>query len=427
MEGSEKGAEYRLKWEDRMAHRRSFYLYKRHKKHGDYWYVCFLDRETGRQMSARSIDSLKERLGIMDFTHTERREDAAIIAQKALDTGLVISGRGDVLFSDWCLKFWDWDKSEYIALRNRLKPNSIGREYAYNMQRNFSKNVLPLLPEGLKLSKVSVKTLDNVSKALYASGKAAGTVKIIHYSFSLPLKEAERLGLIPSNPAERLLSASASKGKRGVLTEEEIRRLVIHLKVHSSLDVSLRLAILLALSTGMRLSEVRAVNVSDFSNSEVEGYEKLLIRHSIGFLSGVKGTKGKYERSVLIDKAFAREMKENAREGIVFPSPRTKTRYLSSPTLRNAFYRTLEEVGIGEDERKRRHITFHSIRHTFSSISRDKGISQEDRMVVMGHKSEEVNDIYTHSSTVVLERIAAVSSFILNAGKSAEISEKGKV
>lgn len=42
-----------------MAHRRSFYLYKRHKKNGDYWYVCFLDRETGKQLNAKSIDCLK--------------------------------------------------------------------------------------------------------------------------------------------------------------------------------------------------------------------------------------------------------------------------------------------------------------------------------------------------------------------------------
>ena len=56
-----------------MAHRRSFYLYKRHKANGDYWYVCFLDRETGKQMTAKSIDCLKERIGIMDFTHVSRK------------------------------------------------------------------------------------------------------------------------------------------------------------------------------------------------------------------------------------------------------------------------------------------------------------------------------------------------------------------
>ena len=68
-----------------MAHRRSFYLYKRHKNNGDYWYVCFLDRETGKQLNAKSIDCLKEKLGLMDFQRTTRKEDAAVIAQKALD------------------------------------------------------------------------------------------------------------------------------------------------------------------------------------------------------------------------------------------------------------------------------------------------------------------------------------------------------
>ena len=110
-----------------MAHRRSFYLYKRHKTNGDYWYVCFLDKETGKQMTAKSIDCLKERMGIMDFTHISRKEDAAVIANKALESGILFSNNANVLFSDWCIDFWPWDKSEYIALRNNLHKDSIGK------------------------------------------------------------------------------------------------------------------------------------------------------------------------------------------------------------------------------------------------------------------------------------------------------------
>ena len=47
-----------------MAHRTEFYLYKRKKQKASYWYVCYLDRESGKQMTAKSIDVLKERLGL---------------------------------------------------------------------------------------------------------------------------------------------------------------------------------------------------------------------------------------------------------------------------------------------------------------------------------------------------------------------------
>ena len=403
-----------------MAHRRSFYLYKRHKTKGDYWYVCFLDKDTGKQLTAKSIDCLKERIGIMDFTHVTRREDAAVIANKALESGILFSSNPNVLFLDWCRDFWSWDKSEYIALRNNLQKNSIGKEYAYNMLKNFEKNVVPLVPKGLKLVNVTTRILDKITKALYKSGKTAGTVKIIIYSFSIPLKEAARLGLIAQNPADKLLKSSGDEKDRGILSKEELEKIVRYLEENKEkFFSSYRLGILLAASTGMRLSEVRAVNISDFVQCDVKGYEKLLIRHSIGYLSGVKGTKGKYDRSVLVESGFAKEIKKNANEnGVAFPSSRGSKDYMSAPSLRIAFYEVLDAIGIDEEERRKRNITFHSLRHSFSTLSRDFSISQEDRMLVLGHKSAKINDRYTHSTDEALERVSKLSSAILSGKRS---------
>ena len=208
-----------------MAHRRDFYLYKRHKKKGDYWYVCFLDRETGKQQSAKSVDCLKERLGIMDFKAITRKEDAAIVASKALEQGLINSKESGMLFSSWCKNFWDYDKSEYITLKNRLEKNAIGREYAYNMKKNFEKNVEPLLPKGLKLVNVTSAILDRVVKSLYKGEKQNSTINVIIYSFSLPLKEARRLGYISSNPADSILKSCGTKSERGILSLEEVKKL----------------------------------------------------------------------------------------------------------------------------------------------------------------------------------------------------------
>lgn len=414
-----------------MAHRRSFYLYKRHKTKGDYWYVCFLDKDTGKQMTAKSIDCLKERMGIMDFSHVSRKEDAAVIANKALESGILFSNNANVLFSDWCRDFWSWDKSEYITLRNNLHKDSIGKEYAYNMLKNYEKNVMPLIPKGLKLVNVNTQILDRITKSLYKTGKTRGTIKVIIYSFSIPLKEATRLGLIAQNPADKLLKSSSDEKDRGVLTKEELDRIVEYLeKNKETVFSSYRLGILLAASTGMRLSEVRAINVSDFVKCDVKGYEKLLIRHSIGYLSGVKGTKGKYDRSVLVEKNFADEIKHNAnKNGIVFPSSRDGRDYMSAPSMRIAFYDILDKIGIGEEERRKRNITFHSLRHSFSTLSRDYEISQEDRMLVLGHKSTKINDRYTHSTDEALSRVSKLSAVILSRGSnmSAENSAERSV
>ncbi len=394
-----------------MAHRREFYLYKRHKKGGDYWYVCFLDKETGKAGNAKSIDCLKERMGIMEFGSIVRKEDAAIIAKKALERGITENKSSNVLFSDWCKDFWSYDTSEYITLKNRLKLNSIGREYAYNMKKNYEKNVEPLLPKGLKLVNVTVSILDSVVKTLYMSGKTARTVGVIIYSFSLPLKEAVRLSIIDGNPAEKLLRATGGEKERGVLTREEVAAL--REKLEEKKDVlfpSFYFGMLLGIITGMRISEIRALHSDDIVPSSIDGFYKILIRHSVAYLSGLKSTKGKYERAVLIPSSLALELLANATEGgIVLPSPQSGKEYMSVPALRSAFYSLLEDISIDCEERKRRNITFHSLRHTFSTLGRDWDISQEDRMLVLGHKAASVNDRYTHQTDDALERVSRLS------------------
>ena len=407
-----------------MAHRRQFYLYKRHKKGGDYWYVCFLDKETGKAGNAKSIDCLKERLGMMDFESVKRKEDAAVIATKALEKGILSSDADTILFASWCRDFWDWDKSEYIALRNKLSPGSIGREYAYNMKKNFEKNVEPLLPKDLKLEKVTVALLDSIVKALYRSGKSSGTVEIIITSFSSPLKEAVRLGKIASNPADRILKTQRIERVRGVLSKEEVAALRSALEEHRSEFLpSVYYGILLGLCTGMRISEIRALRTEDIVPSSVEGYSKVIIRHSVAYLSGLKSTKGGYERAALIKTSFADELLSHASpNGVLFPSPQNRKEYISSPTLRKGFYELLELIGIGENARKERNISFHSLRHTFSTLGRDWDISQDDRMLVLGHKSERVNDRYTHSTDDALLRVAVFTDSLFSTGaeKSAE-------
>ncbi len=401
-----------------MAHRRQFYLYKRHKKGGDYWYVCFLDKETGKAGNAKSIDCLKERLGMMDYESVKRKEDAAVIATKAIEKGLVSSDADKIQFTSWCRDFWDWDTSEYIALKNRLAANSIGREYAYNMKKNFEKNVEPLLPKDLKLEKVSLPLLDKIVKELYRSGKQNGTVEIIILSFSIPLKEAVRLGKIPSNPAERLLHTKRNDKVRGVLTKDEVVLLRKALDEHRpDLLPSVYYGILLALCTGMRISEIRALSKDDIVESAIPGYSKVIIRHSVAYLSGLKSTKCNYERAVLIKEELGKELLENASpSGVLLPSPQNGKEYISVPTLRNAFYTLLSFIRIDEKVRKERNLSFHSLRHTFSTLGRDASVEKEDRMLVLGHKSGSVNDRYTHSTDEALLRVAEFSDSLFSAG-----------
>lgn len=393
-----------------MAHRTEFYLYKRRKQKGTYWYVCYLERDSGKQMTAKSIDVLKEKLGLWGFHSVTRRDEAVIIAKKALDSGIVFSNEANLPFIDYCLNFWDWDNSEYIKLRNTAKAGSIGKEYAHNMSFFLKKHVERFLPPGIKLHSVQTRHLDRVIVSLKDENLASGTIQLIALSFSLPLKEAYRRNLIAENPALKMMKIFRVEKERGCFTYDECIQILSYLKEHKSeIYPSYYLAITLAMVTGMRSGEVRALNVSDIEKSRYEGLWKIRIAHSISPYSGLKGTKGNYDRAALIPEALKNELFSNADErGIALPSKWGG--YISSPTLRNTFYEILDAIGIDEERRAERNLTFHSLRHSFSTIGRDREIPQEDRMVVLGHKSREVNDRYTHISDEALYKVSTLTT-----------------
>lgn len=393
-----------------MAHRTEFYIYKRKKQKASYWYVCYLDRDSGKQMSAKSIDVLKERLGLWDFKSVTRRDEAVIIAKKALDSGIIFSNEADMPFLDYCLLFWDWDKSEYIKLRNASKSGSIGKEYAHNMAFFIRKHVSPRIPANLRLHSVRTRHLDEIVIALKDEGLASGTIQLITLSFSLPLKEAYRKGYIADNPALKMMRIFREEKERGCFSYEECLSILDYLKKHrEELFPSYYLAITLAMVTGMRSGEVRALNVRDIERSRYDGLWKINIVHSLSPYSGLKGTKGNYGRAALIPERLKNELVANAdKTGIALPS--RWGGYISSPTLRNTFYSILDAIGIDSKVRAERNLTFHSLRHSFSTLGRDRDIPQEDRMVVMGHKSREVNDRYTHISDEALFKVSTLTS-----------------
>ena len=390
-----------------MAKRKAFYLYKRKKKHGAYWYVCYINPDTGAQETAKSIDVLKERLDMGCGFSVKDRDSAAIIAGKALEAGLVFSSASSMSFNSYCKAFWEYETSEYVALRNRLKPDSIGREYCMNMLGNYRNHVEPVIPAHTRLGSVTVDMLDRVVSHALSCGMASGSVQMIVLSFSIPLKEAVRKRMIKSNPASCLMRIPRSERERGIMRHDEVVRLME--RVDARPGDRIAMAVKLSLTTGMRSGEVRALNVRDIERSRYDGLWKINIVHSLSPYSGLKGTKGNYGRAALIPERLKNELVANAdKTGIALPS--RWGGYISSPTLRNTFYSILDAIGIDSKVRAERNLTFHSLRHSFSTLGRDRDIPQEDRMVVMGHKSREVNDRYTHISDEALFKVSTLTS-----------------
>lgn len=397
-----------------MAKRKAFYLYKRKKKHGSYWYVCFINPDTGAQENAKSIDVLKERLCLGYGSSVTSRDEAAIIANKALEAGLVFSRSASMSFNQYCQDFWDWDKSDYIRMRNSMKEGSVGKEYCRNMLGNYINHVRPFITDGVKLSGVTVSMLDKVVSHALSSGLATGTVQMVVLSFSVPLKEAARRRLIAFNPANHLMKIPRKEKERGVLSDGETRELVSLLSLMPGDKVAL--AVKLALVTGMRLNEIRALDPGDITTGYLMREDgtmlaHIAIEHSLAPYSGVKSTKNRKGRQVLIEDALAHELLAVSGRHVFSGD---KSEYISPVELRKGFYALLEGIGIGEEERKRRNLSFHSLRHGYNTMLFDSRQSDETRMLVLGHSSLRVNERYLHESTSRLVDASLVSSALLH-------------
>jgi len=63
-------------------------------------------------------------------------------------------------------------------------------------------------------------------------------------------------------------------------------------------------------------------------------------------------------------------------------------------------------------------LSFHSLRHSFSSILANAGISEERRMALTGHATRDVHQRYTHHELERLRDAVAVLPTIATSGRS---------
>jgi len=203
-----------------------YYLSKKRKVNRDYWYAYFPDDENPGKVKVKSVESLRKLLGIKDRTKITRKQEAAIITQKALDAGVVRFGEKDPLFVDYVAEFWDFEQSAYIKRKNFKQAGSISRDYARNILGTFKKNAVPLLPMGLKLSQITTAHIENLIDHWINDGELSqSTIARVLQSMAVPLKEATRLGKIHHNPMLAVDTVSAKPKERGILTDSEIVQL----------------------------------------------------------------------------------------------------------------------------------------------------------------------------------------------------------
>jgi integrase len=82
-------------------------------------------------------------------------------------------------------------------------------------------------------------------------------------------------------------------------------------------------------------------------------------------------------------------------EDFIFYTPVRELPYFDNSSVNRALYARLKTIGITDEERTDRNIVFHSLRHSFNTRLRNKGIPDFLIQAYMGHSSPVMTDNYT--------------------------------
>jgi integrase len=74
---------------------------------------------------------------------------------------------------------------------------------------------------------------------------------------------------------------------------------------------------------------------------------------------------------------------------------------LAKSSLQRGITRILSKIGISPEEKKKRNITFHSLRHNFITMAQKSGLSLIETSALAGHSTVIMTDYYTHAEQVV--------------------------
>ena len=399
---------------------RELIVYKRHLKTGVFFYSRFMNQKTKKYDTSFSIEKLKSLLGYETSKRTRSRGEAFRIALAAIDAGIIETAKKKEKspeLAKYVLSFWDYDNSEYIRMKNLVKPNSVGPDYANNMVGTFKKNLLPLIPNGLLLTELTQEMIEGWILELVKKGKISkNTINSVIKSVSVAIGEAVRRGKLKTDPTTNIKYLDTSDTKeKGIPKKEEVSSLLEHMKNHS--NEKIYLATRLAVSSGMRQGEILALRKENIDTSPEGDIAIITVKEAIAKKAGFKSTKGKKIRYAPIPKTLAASLLEHADKnpwgnGLVFWSTKTKDTPIASSYVRDGYYEALDAIGIKEEERKRRNIDFHSLRHYYNSMMRGN-VEESDLRSVIGHESVRMTDHYTHAVKEKLIEIGTKAQNVL--------------
>ena len=276
----------------------------------------------------------------------------------------------------------------YLRVEKGLSDNTI---QAY--RRDMAKFAAFAGKRGLGTEEVRREHVVDFLGTLYRrnldSRSVARHLVTIRHFFRFSLTE----GVIDDDPAANIESPKFRQSLPEFLSVDEVDRLLRQPDANDTVGIRDKAMIELMYSTGLRVSELCGLRVSD-------------LQMDPGCLRCIG--KGNKERLVPVGhkaleavQAYLREARKDLSRGVT--SPYLFLNQKGHKLNRIAFWKTLGEYGRKAGLRKA--LTPHMLRHSFATHLLDRGADLRSVQMMLGHSDISTTQIYTH---VVEERLKQV-------------------
>lgn len=344
------------------------------------WYSSGKISRKDKEQNLKALSILDE-IRKTDINNPDIVKMLELLKKRGIIKSYVVTGsQDDVKFTDYLINFWTWGKSEYI--QEKLKSGkSVGKSRVLATQLRVKKYWLPFFGEKL-LGEITRQDLKEFQTYLQKLEISSDTKNDIWLAGSQAIRYAYNNEIIERDITAGLTGFHGKNKKREILTPEMAHALFL-VEWNS---IFAKLANILAMCTGLRAGEIRALRKCDL------GVNCLYIKHSWSDVEGLKSTKNGEARTVLLPfPQISKKLLELAESNPFDATMNAFIFYATIPGkpidsdifidgLRNA----LEKIGLTKEDAKK--YCFHAWRHFFASYMKDR-VSAKLLQSQTGHKT----------------------------------------
>ena len=337
----------------------NFRLFKR-KLYGRELYYCRILDTDGTIIATRSTGTSDERKAV----------------KKALEILKTIPKnplKQDPLFVDALTNFWKRD-SEYAKAR-KLDGHTLTNAYIDKTKFYIESLVKTHAPfSKLRLSQVTPRVLDKWRSSVGFSGASRKGVNHALNGIRVFLRWAFFQGFIPNDPTTSFKYIAYKPQEKGALSKEEMGKV----EALDWPDIRQRAALVLGFSCGLRRGEIRALRWKHVDlNSHI-----ITVVENFTDDDGMQEPKAGSSRLVpifgtaleILDELKRANPYGGAPEDFVLPNVE-QGKPLEAISIKKGFELIMDTIGIDKAARTERRFSFHSMRHSFVTRTREAGLS----------------------------------------------------